>query len=466
MIYAGVEQRNGAQVMDSFSDLFSYVCRYCRSQISEVAYNLWINDIKPLSFDGKTAYLFVETEFKKSIVEEKYLGLLKEAFENVLGFEADVILTYVDNDAEPETEPEHASTDDAKAPVVMSGTEQDNFGGEYEYTFDTFIVGPSNKFAHAASWAVASNPAKSYNPLFIYGASGLGKTHLVCAICEEIKKNNPDYTIVYVKGEEFTNELITAISRKETSKFHDKYRVADMLAVDDIQFIGGKESTQEEFFHTFNTLFEGGKQIILTSDRPPKEIKTLEDRLRTRFEWGLLSDIQPPDFETRVAIIRRKAELLGFTMPDDVSEYVANRLKNNIRQLEGAVKKLNAYKQLAGSSPSILLAQNAIKDILSDNQPVPMTIDRIITEVARTYGVSPEDVRSSKRSGNISTARQVSMYIIREVTQLSMSTIGDEFNGRDHSTVVYACQQVQKTIGKDKHYKETVEDIIKNIRAT
>ena len=234
--------------------------------------------------------------------------------------------------------------------------------------------------------------------------------------------------------------------------------------MDDIQFIGGKESTQEEFFHTFNALYQDGKQIVLTSDRPPKEIKTLEDRLRTRFEWGLLADIQPPDFETRIAIIRRKAELLGLQIPDEVAEYIANRLKNNIRQLEGAVKKLNAYKQLAGSPPSILIAQNAIRDILNDNQPIPITVERIISEVSRTYGVSAGDIRSSKRSAQVSTARQISMYIVREITQMSMSTIGEEFGGRDHSTVVYAIQQVEKNMKQDSRFKETVDDIIKNIR--
>ena len=449
--------------MESFRDVFNLACKHCQSELSEVAYNLWIKDIEPIDFDGSTIYLFVRTEFKKSIVEEKYLGLLKKSFESILGFDVDLKFSCEETLTKP-LSPEVVATIPHEVSPLMSPPNTVSFGGEYEYTFDTFIVGSSNKFAHAASWAVASNPAKSYNPLFIYGGSGLGKTHLVCAICEEIKKNNPDYTILYVKGEEFTNELITAIGRKETNKFHEKYRAADMLAVDDIQFIGGKESTQEEFFHTFNTLFHDGKQIVLTSDRPPKEIKTLEDRLRTRFEWGLLSDIQPPDFETRVAIIRRKAELLNFDIPDDVSEYIANRLKNNIRQLEGAVKKLKAYKQLAGSNPSILLAQNAIKDILSDHQPLPMTVERIITEVSRTYGVTAEDVRSTKRASSVSTARQVSMYIIRDVTQMSMSTIGEEFSNRDHSTVVYACQQVQKNMVKDKHYKETVDDIIKNIR--
>lgn len=438
--------------MESFLDVFKLACEYCRAELSEVAYGLWIADISPIGFDGSTVSLFVRTEFKKSIVEEKYLPLLRRAFESVLGFEVALKFTCEEAAAAP------------VVPVAEPLVGSPPFGGEYEYTFDTFIVGSSNKFAHAASWAVASNPAKAYNPLFIYGDSGLGKTHLVCAICDEVRRDNPDFNILYVKGEEFTNELITAISRKETQLFHDKYRAADMLAVDDIQFIGGKESTQEEFFHTFNTLFHGGKQIVLTSDRPPKEIKTLEDRLRTRFEWGLLADIQPPDFETRVAIIRRKAELLKFAIPDDVSEYIANRLKNNIRQLEGVVKKMKAYQQLAGSNPTILLAQSAIKDILSDHQPLPMTVDRIITEVARTYGVTSADVRSTKRSSAISTARQVAMFIIREITPMSMSSIGEEFSNRDHSTVVYACQQVAKNMLKDRHYKETVDDIVKNIR--
>lgn len=441
--------------MESFNDVFRLALEYCRSKISEVAYGLWISTLEPVGFDGNTVYLFVKTEFKKGIIEEKYMPLLKEAFESVLGFEVDIKFSCEETLAAPVAE--------AGEPVVVA---DDNvpFGGEYEYKFDTFIVGSSNKFAHAASWAVAQSPAKAYNPLFIYGDSGLGKTHLVCAICDEVRKNHPNYNILYVKGEEFTNELINAISRKDTQTFHDKYRAADMLAVDDIQFIGGKESTQEEFFHTFNTLFHAGKQIVLTSDRPPKEIKTLEDRLRTRFEWGLLADIQAPDFETRVAIIRRKAELLNLNVPDDVAEYIANRLKTNIRQLEGVVKKLKAYKQLAGSNPTILLAQSAIKDILSDHQPLPMTVDRIITEVSRTYGVTSEEVRGSKRSGNISMARQVSMYIIREITPMSTTSIGEEFNNRDHSTVVYACQQVAKNMDNDTRFRETVEDIIKNIK--
>ena len=434
--------------MDSFQDLFQLACEYCQQHLSEVAYNLWIRDIEPKSFDGSVACLYVTSQFKKNILEEKYLPLLREAFAAVVGFDIEIRLMC----------PEDCGS--APPPPPQEET------GEYAYTFDTFIVGPSNKFAHAASWAVASNPANSYNPLFIYGGSGLGKTHLINAVCEEIKKNNPGFTILSVKGEEFTNELITAIRNGTTQQFHAKYRQADVLAVDDVQFIAGKESTQEEFFHTFNELYQSSKQIILTSDRPPKEIKTLEDRLRTRFEWGLLADIQPPDYETRIAIIHRKAELIHIHIPDDVAEYIANKLKNNIRQLEGVVNRLKAFQQLIGSPPSILTAQSAIKDILNEHQPIPMTVERIVTEVARTYSVTGEDIRSGKRSSTISTARQVAMYSVREITQMSMSTIGEEFGNRDHSTVVYATKQVEKRMERDSHYRETVEDIIKNIKAT
>ena len=383
--------------MESFADLFALVLENCKGKMSEVAFSLWLKDIVPLRLDGSTAFLKVNSEFKMNIVKEKYTSILKNSFEEVLGFVVNV-----------------------------------------EITCD--------------------------NPLFIYGASGLGKTHLLYAIRSEIRKNRPDYTIIYVKGDEFANEMIESIQDHTTPQFREKYRQADVLLVDDIQFIGGKESTQEEFFHTFNTLYEANKQIVLASDRPPKEIKTLEDRLRTRFEWGLLADIQTPDFETRIAIIRRKAQLMDISVPDDVSEYIANRLKTNIRQLEGAVKKLKAYKLLQGTSPSIVIAQNAIRDILNDSQPVPVTVERIIAEVGRTYGISPQDIRSTKRNAQISSARQISMYIVREITQMSMSMIGEEFGGRDHSTVVYATQQVEKNMANDLRYKETVEDIIKNIR--
>lgn len=452
--------------INSFNEVFEMVSEYCRGEISEVAHKVWIKDIDPIKLEGSTVFLGVKTDFKKKILEERYSKLLRTAFETVLGFEVNLEIVCEASaspppkPAAPETTPPPAANT-AKEPILPASPIE---SGDYEYTFDTFIIGPSNKFAHAASLAVATNPASTYNPLFIYGASGLGKTHLLYAICNEIHKNVPSRHIIYVKGEEFTNELINAIQTNTTKEFHDKYRMCDVLLVDDIQFIGGKESTQEEFFHTFNTLYQAGRQIVLTSDRPPKEIKTLEDRLRTRFEWGLLADIQPPDFETRIAIIRRKAQLLGSAMPDDVAEYVANRLKTNIRQLEGAVKKIIAYEQFAHTAPSILIAQNAIRDILNDNLPIPVTVERIISEVSRTFSVSAQDIRSNKRSSQISSARQVSMYIVREITQMSMSAIGEEFGGRDHSTVVYAVQQVEKNMAADSVFKETLEDIIKNIR--
>jgi len=444
--------------LESFSQVFTLVKDQCKENLSEIAYSLWIKDIKAEQLKDSTAFLKVSSIFKKNIVEEKYLDMLEKILEEILGFHVDVVILCPD-----------AAEEKEKKPLLSEVSSPLTPGVESQYTFNTFIVGSSNKFAHAATQAVAANPANAYNPLFIYGASGLGKTHLLYAVCNEITKNVadkklPEKKMLFVKGEEFTNELVDAIYRETTKSFHDKYRFADVLLVDDIQFIAGKERTQEEFFHTFNSLYQDGKQIILTSDRPPKEIKTLEDRLRTRFEWGLIADIQAPDFETRIAIIKRKAELLELEISTEVAEYIANRLKTNIRQLEGVVKKLKAYKLLENSPPSIMVAQNAIRDILNDNQPVPVTIDRIITEVGRTYGISPTDIRSNKRSANISSARQISIYVVREITQISMSAIGIEFGGRDHSTIVYAVQQVEKHIKKDPHYKETIEDIIKNIR--
>jgi len=430
--------------LDSFAQVFDLVKAYCSEKMSDTAYSLWIKDITPVRFEDSTAYIQVKSEFKKNIIEEKYISFLSDAFLHVMGFDVRIAVSY---EADPAPEP--------RKPAVTS---------EYEYTFDNFVVGSSNRFAHAASLAVAKNPGYNYNPLFIHGPSGLGKTHLLRAICTYIRKVTPNLNILFVTGEEFTNELIDAIKHAQTRAFHDKYRQADVLLVDDIQFIAGKESTQEEFFHTFNTLYQDNKQIILTSDRPPREIKTLEDRLRGRFEMGLPADVQPPDFETRTLIIRRKAEHLALDIPVDVVEYIANRLKNNIRQLEGAVKKLNAYHLLENEPPSIVSAQNAIRDILNDNQPVPVTISRIIDEVARTFNVSADDIRSNKRAANISSARQIAAFVVRDITQISMSLIGEEFGGRDHSTIVYAVQQVEKNMNKDSHYRGTVEDILKNIR--
>ena len=444
--------------MDSFEELFSVVKEYCKTQMTEVAYKIWIKDIEAVSFDNDTAVLGVSSEFKKNIVTEKYKSLLSKGFEEALGFPVEINIVVVDEDPQkqPEPIPEVQGVKDV-SPLLDSG--------DYDYTFDTFIVGSSNKFAHAAALAVATHDTRNYNPLFIHGDSGLGKTHLLFAIMNEVKSRKPDALVIYVKGEQFTNELIAAIGHQATPEFREKYRKADYLLVDDIQFIAGRDSTQEEFFHTFNTLYESGKQIVLTSDRPPKEIKTLEDRLRTRFEMGLMADIQPADFETRIAIIQRKAELLHMDMPLEVEEYIANNLKSNIRQLEGAVKNIKANSLIYENKPvTILMAQNAIRDILNDSQPVPVTIGKIITEVARTFNVSEQDIKSNKRAANISRARQVAMYVIKDITQMSMAAIGDEFGGRDHSTVVYAISQTEKAMKTDSRLRETIEDITKNVR--
>ena len=435
--------------MESFTEVWNLVCNFCKSKITEIAFSTWISRIEPLSLDftGGVAVLQVPNELHRQTVLHYYKDMLEEAFRQI--FSQDIQIRLV-------TPEETEST--AKKEEEIPESEN------YEFTFDTFIVGPSNKFAHAASMAVASKPASLYNPLFIYGNSGLGKTHLLYAIRNEIGRTNPKMDIIYIKGDEFTNELIEAIRHGTTGEFHQRYRRADVLLVDDIQFIAGKDSTQEEFFHTFNTLYEAKKQIVLTSDRPPKDIQTLEERLLTRFEWGLTADIQPPDFETRIAIIKRKAELLKIDLPDSIVEYIANRLKNNIRQLEGAVKKIKAYHLLNGQPYTIQTAQAAISDIINNDQPTPVTVEKIIDEVARTFGTTSNDIRSSRRSANISSARQVAMYVVREITDMSMEAIGQEFGGRDHSTVVYAIQQIDEKSARDPKMKATVNDIVKNIR--
>lgn len=435
--------------MESFTEVWNLVCDYCKSKITDIAYSTWIKRIEPVNLDFAqgVAVIKVPNELHRQTIKHYYMDMLDEAFTQIFGQKIQIRVCTPD---EAGTEKQNDET-----PAIND---------DYEFTFDTYIVGSSNKFAHAASMAVANKPATLYNPLFIYGNSGLGKTHLLYAICNEISRTHPEMNIIYIKGDEFTNELIEAIRRGTTAEFHNRYRKADVFLVDDIQFIAGKDSTQEEFFHTFNTLYEAKKQIVLTSDRPPKDIATLEERLLTRFEWGLTADIQPPDFETRIAIIKRKAELLEIELPDSVAEYIANRLKNNIRQLEGAVKKMKAYYLLAGESPSITTAQAAISDIINNDQPTPFTVEKIIDEVARTFGTTGEDIRSAKRSANISSARQMAIYVVREITQLPMTSIGEEFGGRDHSTIVYAIQQVEKGIKRDPKTKATAEDIIKNIR--
>lgn len=436
-------------LLDSFDQTWELICDFCKSRITEVAYKTWFSRLKPISLDFEQGVALIEApnEFHKQTLLRCYSDLLSEAFQNIFGSKIDFSLC-----VQEEVRERKPQTD-------LTQDESD------ELTFENFVVASSNSFAHAACQAVASQPAIVYNPLFIYGSPGLGKTHLLNAVAKEFSKNFPGRNVVYIKGENFTNEVIEGIQEGTMPLVREKYRTADLLLMDDVQFIAGKNSIQEEFFHTFETLHESKKQIILTSDRPPKEIATLEKRLESRFESGLLADIQPPDLETRTAIIYKKAKSLSFEIPENVAEYIASKLKSNIRQLEGAVKKLRAFHLLEDKPINITTAQAAISDIINNSQPAPITVDRIIEEVARTFGnVTPEDIRSQKRNSNISEARQISMYIVREATDLSMTDIGQTFGGRDHSTVVYATRQVEKKIEKNPQTRAIVDDIIKNIR--
>ena len=439
--------------MDSFNDVLDAAKAYCREHTADATYQYYISGLKAVSFENSNCItLEVRNDFICKIVSDRYTGLLKDAFKAVLGFDVEVKFTVPQ--PEPEAAKEKRPMDEASLP-----------SGRYDFTFENFIRGPSNQFAFAAAQAVAANPSGAYNPLFIYGPSGLGKTHLMYAIANVLRRTHPEYRIIYVKGEDFTNELITAIQEGNVQAFRNKYRMVDLLLLDDVQFIAGKERTQEEFFHTFNALYDARKQIVLTSDRPPKEIKTLEDRLRSRFEQDLIADIQPPDLETRIAIIKRKAELDGVEISDEVCEYVASKIKANIRQLEGTVKKIKAKYYLDGEKPTINSVQGIISDILNNDAPPEVTVERIIDEVARTYGVSADEIRSQKnRSANISNARHIAIYVTRELTTLSMVAIGEEFGNRHYSTIIYTIQKVQKMMEKDRKVKEIIDDTIKNIR--
>lgn len=442
--------------LESYNDIWNLVRDYCKDKVSDTIYSLWLEPLKLVSFE-ETRVVLSASEFKAQIVRGKFLNLLKEAFESVMGFSVDVEIVSEKDNVKTGVAPEENKKAFVPEEPVMNQAAQ--------LTFDRFVVGSSNKFAYAAAQAVATAPGQAYNPLFIYGNSGLGKTHLLHAICAEIKANKPNAKIINTGGEDFTNELISSIENKSMTQFHEKYRTADILLIDDIQFIAGKTQTQEEFFHTFNALVTDNKQIVLTSDRPPKEIPRLEDRIKTRFEWGLLADIQPPDIETRMAIIKRKAEDYNLTLSDDVVQYIAEKLKNNIRQLEGAVNRINAYCTLSGHEPTIATAQKAIKDIGNENQPVAVTVDKILTEVSRAYGVTVENITSQKKSASVSEARQAAMYIIREVTSLSMEKIGEAFGGRHHSTVLYSISECEKHMAENPSVKTTVQNIINNINA-
>ena len=449
--FLALQQQNptlAAQYQSVWENVFSYLKDTC----AEVAVNTWLTNIYLIGVEGNGITLYISNDFQKEIVASHYEKYIKAGFKFFLN--RDMEIRYF-------TPPVQLpfSTDGEEPAANLSES-----GFDYEYTFETFIVGNANRFAHAACLNVANTPAKSYNPLFIYGGSGLGKTHLLYAIMNQVKANFPDFKVLYLRGDDFANELIFAIQKGTNVEFRSKYRGVDVLLVDDIQFIAGKDMTQEEFFHTFNTLYEEKKQIVLTSDRPPKEMATLEDRLRTRFEWGLIADIQPPDFETRVAIILRKANMIGIELREDVVNLIANGVKTNIRQLEGAVKKLKAYHQLTASPINLAVAQDAIKDILTNKNVKEITPDAIIAEICSFYHISSTDIIGKKRTNEISFPRQVAMYITRELTDLSLPGIGQIFGGRDHTTVLHAINKVEKDMEQNPRLKQIISDLSKNLK--
>ena len=400
----------------------------------------WFDDATVVSFADNRLILHSPVQFKKEFIEKKFIDPLQNALAELTGDPITVVVV----------------TGEYSAPQTSSSPYDD-------YTFERFIVGSSNKFAHAAALAVAQRPAAENNPLFIYGNSGLGKTHLMYAIANVLRRTHPEFRIIYVKGEDFTNELITAIQEGNVQAFRNKYRMVDLLLLDDVQFIAGKERTQEEFFHTFNALYEAKKQIVLTSDRPPKELNTLEDRMKTRFEWGLLADIQPPDFETRIAILREKSTKMDVSLPDDVSTYIAQNIQANIRQLEGAVKKIKAMHELMGERITVNLAENAIDALRIENPGLNPTPERIMEAVANYFYIPVEQMISQNRSKDVAYPRQMAMYMIRQELEYSFPDIAKIFK-RDHTTVMHACNKIEEERKGSRETEEVIKKLHNNIR--
>lgn len=421
-----------------------------KNEMSPQAYEIWMTPIKPLRFEETKLILQTENSIQKHFVQCQFKDSIKKALAQVMGFEIDIdVISEEESEPIPEIKP---------VPAVKQN--QDG----YIYTFDNFMVGESNKYAYSICKAVAETPGTAYNPLFLHGSTGLGKTHLLKAIQHEIKKNNPDYNCIYISSESFTNELVENLRNKTMSDFKNKYRNADVLLIDDVQFFAGKDSTQEEFFHTYNYLKEGNKQIILASDRPPKDIHPLEERLCGRFESGMITSIETPELELRVAIVKSKAMNYNVIISDDVAYFIAETIKNNIRKIEGVITKMKADQYVNGSIPTISSVRSNIKDISDENEPLPVLIDKIIVEAARQFDVKSEDIKSRKRQMNIKNARHVSLYIIRELTSISLDDIGKSFSNLDHSSVHHAINKVAEKMEGDSSFKITVEEMIRNIR--
>lgn len=440
----------------NLEDVWGSALKLIRNELTEVSFNTWLKTIDPITLNDNYIILGAPNEFTKSILESRYLILIKNALKQVSNIDFEIKFIIPGEDV----------SIDVGQTIFNESTENGTSRSQLnpKYIFDTFVIGNSNRLAHAASLAVAEAPAQAYNPFFIYGGVGLGKTHLMHAIGHYILNQNPKANVVYVSSEKFTNELINSIRDDKNAEFRNKYRNVDVLLVDDIQFIAGKERTQEEFFHTFNALHEANKQIIVSSDRLPKEIPTLEDRLRSRFEWGLTADIQPPDLETRIAILRKKAKVENIDIPNDVTQYIATKIQSNIRELEGALIRVIAYSSLTNNEITVDLATEALKDILSNSKPKEITVKFIKEIISKNYNVKIEDFNSKKRTRAISYPRQIAMYLCRELTDLSLPKIGEEFGGRDHTTVIHAYDKISSDIENDSEFKQKIDDIIGEIK--
>lgn len=432
------------------------VLKVIEKKLNKQSFETWLKPLNPLGCHDNTVIIEVPNNFSREWLNERYSSLIKDAFKELSG--TDVAIQYLLSNEISQLRPSRG-----KKSNNNKFEDYSIINLNPKYTFDTFVVGNSNRFAHAACLAVAESPAKAYNPLFIYGGVGLGKTHLMHAIGQSILSQSNHLKVNYVTSEKFTNELINSIRDDKTVEFRNKYRNMDILLVDDIQFLAGKERTQEEFFHTFNTLYEANKQIIISSDRPPKEIPTLEDRLRSRFEWGLITDIQPPDLETRIAILRKKAQLESLSVPDETVFYIANRIQSNIRELEGALIRVIAYASLNGESINPDMAADMLKDIITPNKPRRITVELIQEKVAERYEMRPDDFKAKKRTRAVAYPRQIAMYITRELTDLSLPKIGESFGGRDHTTVIHACDKISQELQENPGLQETVKDIIRKI---
>ena len=444
----------GVTGLEHLDELWNKVLTQVEQQISKPSFETWLKSTKLLSYQGSDVIIAAPNSFARDWLENHYVHLIAGILTQLTG--KDLYIKFV-------VQKDQDDKDDIPAPVIQvknnDQSESSNGMLNPKYTFDTFVIGSGNRFAHAASLAVAEAPAKAYNPFFIYGGVGLGKTHLMHAIGHYVLENDPNMEVVYLSSEKFTNEFINSIRDNKAVDFRNKYRNVDVLLIDDIQFLAGKESTQEEFFHTFNALHEENKQIVISSDRPPKEIPTLEDRLRSRFEWGLITDITPPDLETRIAILRKKAKAEGLDIPNEVMLYIANQIDTNIRELEGALIRVVAYSSLENKDINADLAAEALKSIIPSSKPKTITIKDIQREVGEEYGIKMEDFISKKRTKSIAFPRQIAMYLARELTDNSLPKIGEEFGGRDHTTVIHAHDKISKLIETDPQFKKQIEEL-------